>query len=203
MWVELLEVASEETQVSFETDPESLAFQGARLLLGVARLGDGDLRAWWGGSVLDPDVGGFILGNAFPRTAKVAGAELLLLSAARRHRQILSRPNAVDLFSERMPFLGWTRAWLARQKTAGPDPLLDELASWRDPGSAQDALRDWSGPTQRESAQRPGTISLGVMEASELEDHQALLARARQLAACYAEMEALTPSYFDLAPARL
>lgn len=189
--------------MSPEADSESVAFQGAQLLLGVARLGDGDLQAWWGGSVLDPDIGGFILGNAFPRTAKVAGAELLLLSAARRHRQILSRPNAIDLYSERMPFLRWTRSWLARQKAAGAAPLLDELASWMDAGSAREALRSWSGPTHQEGAQRPGTISLGTMEVPELEDHEALLARARQLAACYADMEALTPSYFDLAPARL
>lgn len=178
-----------------------VAFEGARLLLGVARLGDGDLLGWWKSSALDPDIGRFILGNTFPRTARVAGVELLLLSAARRHRQVLSRPNAVDLFSDRMPFQRWTRAWLAEQKTMGPHQLIGELESWLDVATARQRLREWSGPPIQ-GQRLAGAIELGRIEASELDDPPALLDRAGHLAACYIEMDSLTPAYFNVAPGR-
>ncbi len=184
-----------------EHELNHVAFEGARLLLGVARFGDGDLKGWWNSAALDPVVGRFILGNTFPRTSRVAGAELLLLSAARRHRQILSRPNAVDLYSERMPFYRWTRAWLAEQKTTGPDDLIGELESWGDVAAARERLRKWAGPPQP-GHRLAGTIELGRIDAREFEDPPVLLARAREMAACYVDMDALAPAYFNVTPER-
>lgn len=188
-------------EVLLEDERIQVAFEGARLLLGVARLGDGDLMRWWNSAALDPVIGGFILSNTFPRTGRVAGAELLLLSAARRHRQILSRQNAVHLYSELMPFHCWTRAWLAEQKTVGTEEVLAELESWHDVDTARERLREWTGPPTQ-GQRLAGAIELGRLEDSELDDVQLLLDRARRLAACYIDMEALTPAYFNLSPRR-
>jgi hypothetical protein len=179
------------------SDLDDVAVEAAHLLLGVARLGDGDLRGWWGSAALSPDVGRFILSNTFPRTGRIVGAELMLISAARRHGQILSRPNAIHLFSDRMPFHRWTRAWLAEQKTGWVDHLIDELESWRDVTEAQERLAEWTGPSPTGDFVA-GAIELGRIDAAELDDPPSLLGRARAMAACYAEMTVLTPAFFNL-----
>jgi hypothetical protein len=176
---------------------DDLALEGARLLLGVARLGDGDLKAWWNSAALDADVGGFVLPNTFKRTARIVGAELLLLSAARRHDQLFSRPNALHLFSDQLSFHRWTQSWLAEQKTNQVHPLVGELESWHQPADAVDRLSAWTGPA-RSGTPTMGTIELGTVERTELEDGDSLLARARMLAACYVDMDRLTPPYFNL-----
>jgi hypothetical protein len=140
-----------------------------RLVLGVARLGEGDLARWWSSQGLNPAVRFALAG--FRRTGAVVGAELALLSAARRHHQILPRPNAVHMFSPHVPFIGWTRAYLAELKSDGRSELLEELHTWTSRKLATDTLRAWRaalGPLEQpvETVTRDGladpsiTISL-------------------------------------------
>lgn len=121
-----------------------------RLVLGVARLGEGDLARWWSSQGLNPAVRFALAG--FRRTGTVVGAELALLSAARRHHQILPRPTAVHLFSPHLPFIGWTSAYLAELKTVGTSDLLDELRTWTSTDLATGAVQAWRaalGPLER------------------------------------------------------
>lgn len=112
-----------------------------RLVLGVARLGEADLAGWWSSQGMNPAVHFTLAG--FRRTSKVVGAELTVLSATRRHRQILPRETAVHLFSPYLPFAGWTRAYLAEQKTSGDSPVIDELRGWLTVDVARSQLRGW------------------------------------------------------------
>lgn len=114
-----------------------------RLVLGVARLGEADLQGWWSSQGMNPAVGYALAG--FRRTSKVLGAELAVLSATRRHLQILPRVTAVHLFSPYLPFAGWTRAYLSEQKALRACPIIDELQSWTTIETAQIGLRAWRG----------------------------------------------------------
>ena len=112
-----------------------------RLVLGVTRLGEADLEGWWSSQGMNPAVSFALAG--FRRTSKVVGAELAVLSATRRHRQILPRDTAVHLFSPYLPFAGWTRAYLAEQKTSGESPIVEELLGWSTRDSARSQLEEW------------------------------------------------------------
>lgn len=183
------------------TELDRIASDGCRLLLGVARLGDRDLRGWWRSSAMDRDVGRFVLGNTFPRTARLAGAELVVLSAARRHRQVLDRPNAVHLFSDRLHFHRWTTAWLAEQKTGMVDCSIDEVEAWTDVGVASDALAHWVGVSPPTAEAVAGAFSLGRIPASDLDDPERALALARSLAGCYVTMSEFSPPYVNVSEA--
>lgn len=177
---------------------DRIATEGCRLLLGVARLGGSDLRGWWNSSAMDPEVGGFVLGNTFPRTARLVGAELLLLSASRRHRQVLDRSNAIHLFSDRMPFHRWTKAWLAEQKTATVDEAVEEIEAWTDLRSATRSLRTWIGEVVPEPTAVVGALNLGRRSASQLSDPIQGLDLVKLFAACYTTMDQFTPPYVNL-----
>lgn len=97
----------------------------------------------------------------FRRTAKVVGAELALLSATRRHRQILPRDTAVHLFSPHLPFAGWARAYLAEQKTSGDSLIIDELLGWTAAQTARVTLQAWLAEVDQ-PAYEP--ISVGAAE---------------------------------------
>ena len=60
---------------------EGTVEEAVRLVLGVARLGEADLRGWWNCHGLDKE-GSFVLKRAFPRTWQPAALELDVLSAA-------------------------------------------------------------------------------------------------------------------------
>ncbi|HUP73017.1 MAG TPA: BrxE family protein [Acidimicrobiales bacterium] len=180
------------------TELDRIARDGCRLLLGVARLGDRDIRGWWRSSAMDRDVGRFVLGNTFPRTARLAGAELVVLSAARRHRQVLERPNAVHLFSDRLHFYRWTTAWIAEQKTGVVDQLIDELEAWTDADVASAALADWVGVPPPSAETVAGALNLGRIPASDLDDPERVLILARSMAACYVTMSEFSPPYVNV-----
>jgi len=121
-----------------------------RLVLGVARLGEADLARWWSSQGLNPAVAFALAG--FRRTGRVVGAELMLLSAVRRHRQVLPRDNAVHLFSAHLPYLHWAQAHLAEMKTSGHPSLLEEFSEWSTAGAATAVIRRWRqdiGPARR------------------------------------------------------
>jgi hypothetical protein len=113
-----------------------------RLVLGIARLGEADLMGWWSSQGLNPAVRFALAG--FRRTNSIVGGELALLSAVRRHQQVLPRPNAVHLFSSHLPFVGWANAHVAELKTSGNSDLLDELRTWSTADHAAANLKSWS-----------------------------------------------------------
>jgi hypothetical protein len=177
---------------------DRIATEGCRLLLGVARLGDRDLRGWWNSSAMDNEVGQFVLSNTFPRTARLVGAELALMSAARRHSQVLDRPNAIHLFSDRMHFHRWTKAWLSEQKTSVVDGVVGEIEGWSDVDAASKTLAEWAGVATPLSEAVVGALNLGRVPSSELKEPERELDLARRFASCYATMDQFTPPYVNV-----
>ena len=155
-----------------------------RIVLGVARLGEVDLKGWWHCHGLD-EVGGFVLRRALPRTWRSVALELDVLSAQRRHEDALSaRKSALHLFSDELPLRRWAAAWLSEQKTAdGVDDLLMELSDW-DNDSAAKRLREWTGePVPGEVL--GGGLRMGQVPMPSVEDIRSLNATARRLGAAY------------------
>ncbi len=170
-----------------------------RLVLGVARLGEADLRGWWNCHGLDKE-GSFVLKRALPRTWQSAALELDVLSARRRHASALSeRRTALHLFSDELPFNRWASAWLAEQKTASEvDPLFRELASWNI-AVAGTRLSEWSGVDVVGEAIGDG-LFLGRLSRSDLDDESTLMHAATRLSAAYVGLEgSFRAPYFDLA----
>ncbi|MCY3861727.1 MAG: BrxE family protein [bacterium] len=178
---------------------ESTVKTAVRLVLGVARLGEADLRGWWNCHGLDKE-GSFVLKRAFPRTWQPAALEVDVLSARRRHAQALSgRRTALHLFSDELPFNRWAAAWLAEQKTAPEvDPLFGELASW-DLAVAGTRLSEWAGVDVVGEPIGDGLL-LGRLSRPDLEDEFARTSVAARLSAAYAGMEdPFKAPYFDVA----
>ena len=170
-----------------------------RLVLGVARLGEADLKGWWNCHGLS-EVGRFVLDRAFPRTARSAGLELDLLSAGRRHDDALSgRTTALHLFSDELPFRRWASAWLSEQKTTSTvAPLFDDLAGW-DLAAATRSLREQAGEPGAGEAIGAG-LRLGQVRRTDLEDESGLAFLARHLTSAYTELgDVFRAPYFDLA----
>jgi hypothetical protein len=173
------------------------ADEATRLVLGIARLGEQSMRAWWRSHGLGRG-GQYVLGKTFPRTFRAAALELDIAAAAHRHDDLLGRPTALHLFSPMLPFRRWAEAWLAEQKTVRPDPLLHELVSW-DTAASVAQLREWVGAAPGGEAVGDGLL-LGQISAEELADEDGLGTYARLLAAAYLDQDAgLRPPYFDLA----
>ncbi len=70
-----------------------------RLLLGVARLGENDLRGWWKGHALDR-TGQYVLASMFRRTWRPAALQLDISAATRMHDELLGRSTALHMFSD-------------------------------------------------------------------------------------------------------
>ena len=125
-----------------QADVENIDGVDARiaLALGVARLGEMDLRGWWRSHGVT-QAGRYVLQRAFARTWRHTALELDVLSAARRHDDILGRPTALHLFSDQLPFRRLAGAWLAEGKTDGSGLLLDRLQGW----TLEQAIGDLKG----------------------------------------------------------
>jgi hypothetical protein len=171
-----------------------------RIVLGVARLGENDLRGWWQGHALDR-TGQYVLSSMFRRTWRPAALQLDVSTAARMHDELLGRSTALHLFSDLLPFRRWAAGWLAEQKTsdAGND-LLGTYEAWT-VGEAVSALRDWCEPVDRAPGESLGNgLLLGRLTSNELDDTALLLQVARQLGGAYLDQTGdLRPPYFDLA----
>src|SRR3954470_16066145 len=116
-----------------------------RLVLGVARLGENDLRGWWQGHALDR-TGQYVLSNMFRRTWRPAALQLDISAAARMHDELLGRSTALHLFSDLLPFRRWAAGWLAEQKTTDTGRnLLTIFEEWT-LDKAISTLREWCGP---------------------------------------------------------
>ncbi|MFN0154666.1 MAG: BrxE family protein [Gaiella sp.] len=171
-----------------------------RLVLGVARLGENDLRGWWKGHAMDA-TGQYVLSGLFPRTWRAAGLELDVMAATRMHDEVLGRSSALHLFSSFLPFGRWATGWLAEQKTAPQvDPLLSTLEGWSKDDAAE-GLRHWCGGVEPQTGEVLGDgLFLGRLTASEIGDNGTLHLAARRLATAYLQQTgSLHPPYFDLA----
>jgi len=169
-----------------------------RLVLGVARLGETDLRGWWRTHGLNA-TGRYVLAGAFPRTWQAAALEISIASAARTQDRLLGRSSALHLFSDQLPFRRWARAWVAEQKTVVPDPLFDVLQRW-DEASAVVDLRGWTGSNAAGHMELVGDgLLLGTLSQAELRDSRVRDMTARLLASAYLDQGSpLRPPYFDL-----
>lgn len=178
--------------------PETLGI--VRLVLGIARLGERDLRGWWQGHALDR-TGQYVLSGMFRRTWRPAALQLDVSAAARVHDELLGRATALHLFSDALPFRRWTTGWLAEQKTSdrGLD-LLTSIETWSD-DEAVATLRDWGGPIDPPAGEPLGNgILLGRLETGELDDPALLLQTACALCMSYLNQAGpIRPPYFDLA----
>lgn len=171
----------------------------SRLVVGVARLGETDLAGWWRSHGLDA-VGEYVLPDLFPRTASIVGAELAVLSAAKRHADALpDRDDVVHLFGEPLPAFSEVLAWLAELKTGGDASFLEQLRAWATLDDARASVAAMSG--QPPPGERIGvTLRLGKVRADELADPDRAATIAKALAAAYADQgPALAVPYFDLA----
>src|SRR4051812_30662210 len=152
-----------------------------RLVLGIARLGENDLRGWWQGHALDR-TGQYVLSSTFRRTWRAAALELDMAAATRIHDQVLGRPTALHLFSDLVPFRRWAKAWLAEQKTpTDSGELLATFETWTE-DTAVCALRDWTGPVDAPGGEALGNgLLLGRLTGADLDDPGTSLQTARLL----------------------
>lgn len=169
------------------------------LVVAVARLGEADLSGWWRSHGLD-GVGEYVLSSLFPRTAIVAGAELAILSAAKRHSDALpDRDDVVHLFGEPLPAFAESLAWLAELKTGGDQSFLHQLRGWASTDQGHEGLAELTGeasPGERIS----NTLRLGTVSAETIADAEQAQTIARALAAAYVgQGPELTVPYYDLA----
>jgi hypothetical protein len=171
-----------------------------RLVLGVARLGENDLRGWWQGHALDA-TGQYVLSAMFRRTWRPAALQLDVSAAARMHEELLGRSTALHLFSELLPFRRWATSWLAEQKTTdiGSDLLATLEALTADEAVA--TINDFCGGIEPPRGETLGNgLLLGRLSSTDLDDSATLLHAARLLGASYLDQTgALRPPYFDLA----
>lgn len=143
--------------------------------------------------------GEYVLSDLFPRTWLVAGAEMSLLSAAKRHRDTLpNRRDVLHLFGEPFPAFREASAWLSELKTGGDSSLLSALRTWN-ASNADAELRLLVG--EPSSGERIGEVlRLGALPADSLNDRRALDVAAKALAAAYLGQDKnLVIPYFDLA----
>ena len=182
------------------TADSTLTSDSIRLVLGVARLGENDLRGWWNGHAMDR-TGQYVLSGMFRRTWRPAALELDVAASSRMHEELLGRSTALHLFSDLLPFRRWATGWLAEQKTAlQSDSLLSILEGWSTEESTN-TLRAWCG-TDRPGLSEPlgDGLLLGRLTSSEINDPETLGTTARLLAAAYLDQTGpLRAPYFDLA----
>ena len=171
-----------------------------RLVLGIARLGENDLRGWWNGHALDR-TGEYVLSSMFRRTWRSGALQLDVSAATRMHDELLGRSTALHMFSDGLPFRRWATGWLGEQKTSERDTdLVTTLETWS-ADQANSTLRAWSGGIDLPGGEVLGNgLLLGRLSSADLEDPGGLLQTARQLCLSYVDQTgALRPPYFDLA----
>lgn len=167
------------------------------LPVAAARLGDADVHAWWRSHGMD-GTGEYVLSDLFPRTWMAAGAELSMLSAAKRHLDTLpARADVIHLFGEPFPAFRQAMAWLAELKTGGDVTELEALRQWSKASAASEMRAIVGAPTSGERI--AGTLRLGSVSHEVLTDPKVMARTARSLAAAYVDQTSeLHIPYFDL-----
>jgi hypothetical protein len=178
-----------------EPEPNELAL---RLVLGVARLGESDLRDWWRSKALSA-VGEYVLGGMFPRTWVLTALELDVLSAKARHEEALRRQTALHIFSDQLPFQALAISWLREHKLLrDPNGIATSLREWTIDTARQD-LTEWVGGPAPTGEPLAEGLRLGSVSAAELRDPATLDRIVRSLAASYIDqIQVLRFPYYDL-----
>lgn len=160
----------------------------------VARLGEADLRNWWGSRSFSA-AGRVVLRQRLPRTWRMAAVELDLASAANRHNDIIDRPNAVHLFSDRWPVRRWTAAWVAEQKTEDqPSAIFEQLET-----ATLDAIEDRLRMDKKPRVESLGdALRVGAIDRLLLEDPGVVAAAVRTLAAAYVGLGTFAAPFLEV-----
>lgn len=170
------------------------------LLLGIARLGETDLRGWWRARGFS-EAGNYVLQGTFPRTAEFTALELDVISAEARHRQEIPRDSALHLFSDKLAIKVLAINWLLERKLSGSgDPLAKRIVSWNLEAAERD-LRQWSA-TEVPTAE---VLGAGLYLGSVPEGDLVIPGKAQQLISslsiCYLnQQEKLRIPYYNLEP---
>lgn len=160
----------------------------------VARLGEADLRNWWGSRSFGA-AGRVVLKQRLPRTWRMAAVELDLASAANRHNDAIDRPNAVHLFSDRWPVRRWTAAWVAEQKTEEEPSEIFELLETATIDAIEIRLRADRMPRVESLG---GALRVGTIERTLLEDPVPVADAVRTLAAAYVGLETFAAPFLEV-----
>lgn len=169
-----------------------------KLVLGIARLGEADLFAWWRSRGFT-EAGQYVLGSALPTTWQWSALEGDVLSAAERHEEVFGRPTAIHLFSDRLPAKLWALGWLREQKVAGSaDGFLARIRGW-DPEAARREIAEWAAVQPPRGEVLAEGRKLGSLQQRDLEASERVEAVIRTLAAAYVDLpQEFRFPYFDL-----
>lgn len=164
------------------------------LAVSVARLGEADMRNWWGSRCFGA-AGRVVLKQRLPRTWRMAAVELDLASARNRHNDAIDRPNAVHLFSDRWPVRRWTTAWVAEQNTESePSELFAQLETI--------TLDEMEARLRTESKPKidavVGALRVGSIDRAHLDDQGAIAGAVATLAAAYIGLETFAAPYLEV-----
>lgn len=160
----------------------------------VARLGEADMRNWWASRSFGA-AGRVVLKQRLPRTWRMAAVELDLASATNRHNELMSRPNAVHLFSDHWPVRRWAAAWVSEQKTAQEaDPLFKQLES----ATLEEIEQLLGGDGHARAQDTAGAVRIGSIDHSALTDHASIAAAVRDLVSGYVGSESFVVPYFEV-----
>lgn len=161
----------------------------------VARLGEADLRNWWASRGFSA-AGRVVLKQRLPRTWRMAAVELDLASATNRHNEVISRSNAVHLFSDHWPVRRWTAAWVAEQKTSSEPDIMFEQLEIATLDQIEEQLRLLHPKAEVEPAQ--GAICVGGIEKAALGNPATIAAAARELGNAYVGRDKFVVPYLEV-----
>lgn len=182
--------AEDMTAVGETTDIDA----AVALAIAVARLGEADMRNWWGSRCFGA-AGRVVLKQRLPRTWRMAAVELDLASAVNRHNDAIDRANAVHLFSDRWPVRRWAAAWVAEQKTEVEPNGLFELLETATLDEMEDRLRLATPPKVEALGD---AIRVGSIERSALADPRAVVEAVHELAAAYVGLETFAAPFLEV-----
>ena len=165
-----------------------------QLAIQIARLGEADCRNWWGSRAFGA-AGRVVLKQRLPRTWRMAAVELDLASATIRHNEIMSRSNAVHMFSDRWPLRRWTSAWVAEQKTEETPHEIFELLESTTTDTIESHLQTYASAAPENLGD---AIRVGTIRRSSLSDPSAVLGSTRALAATYVGLEVFAVPFIEV-----
>lgn len=168
----------------------------AELVLTVARLGELDRRGWWPSRGFGP-AGRVVLRSRLPQTWRAAALEIDLEAARRRHDEVVSRPNAVHLFSAVWPVGRWVHAWLAETKLVGDEPPLLVGLEQMSTADLVELLSERSDPVD-DAQRKGGALHIGTVSAADLLTPDSALPLVRRFAGVYATLDDFAVPYMDV-----
>ncbi len=125
----------------------------------------------------------------------MAAVELDLASATNRHNDVIDRPNAVHLFSDRWPVRRWATAWVAEEKTEDePSEIFEFLES-----ATLEAIEADLRADKKPRVESLGdALRVGSIERSLLGDHAAVADAVRALVASYVGLETFAAPFLEV-----